>query len=330
MIVNTASLRRVSNNQALPTYNTSLSIDADSWTWGFQASMPADALSMIQRISPADPVEVELTLNGHAYRALIESASRSRTFGNWELSVRGRGLGAVLDAPYAPQRVFGNTVERSAQQLMGDALTINGEPIGWTIDWGITDWLVPANAWNHQGTMISAVNAIASAAGAYLQPHATQQVLRVLPRYPSAPWSWGAVTPDIIMPASVVSVEGVEWVDRPAYNRVFVSGVQQGINAQVTRTGSAGDLLAPMVTDALITAAAAGAQRGLCELARGGQWAEMSLKLPLLPETGVITPGKFVRYNDGALDRLGIVRSLNLQDDGTEIWQTIGVESYVA
>lgn len=330
MIVNTASLRRVSNNQSLPTYSTSLTIDADSWTWGFQATMPADALGMIQRISPAEPVEVELTVNGQPYRALIESAVRSRTFKDWQLTVRGRGLGAVLDTPYAPQRLFTNAGVRTAQQLVGDALTIGGEGFGWGVEWGIDDWLVPAGAWNHRGSMISAVNTIAAAAGAYVQPHPTSQTLRVLPRYPSAPWEWGVVTPDIHLPADVISVEGIEWVDRPAYNRVFVSGVQAGVNGQVTRAGTAGDLVAGMVTDPLITAVEAARQRGISELAKGGTWAEMSLKLPVLTETGVIHPGKFVRYNDGAVDRLGIVRSTSVQDDGTDIWQTIGVESYVA
>lgn len=330
MIVNTASLRRVSNNQSLPTYSTSLTIDADSWTWGFQATMPADALGMIQRISPAEPVEVELTVNGQPYRALIESAVRSRTFKDWQLTVRGRGLGAVLDTPYAPQRLFTNTAVRTAQQLIGDALTIGGEGFGWGVEWNIDDWLVPAGAWNHRGSMISAVNAIAAAAGAYVQPHPTSQTLRVLPRYPGAPWEWGAVTPDIHLPAAVMSVEGIEWVDRPDYNRVFVSGVQAGVNGQVTRAGTAGDMVAGMVTDPLITAVEAARQRGISELAKGGTWAEMSLKLPVLTETGVIHPGKFVRYNDGDVDRLGIVRSTNVQDDGTEIWQTIGVESYVA
>lgn len=330
MIVNTASLRRVSNNQSLPTYSTSLTIDSDSWTWSFSATMPADALSMIQRVDPSEPVEVELSINGNTYRALIESAVRSRTFKDWTLTVRGRGLGAVLDTPYAPQQVFLNTAPRTAQQLMEDALTVNGQSIGWTLDWGITDWLVPAQAWSHQGSMMSAVNTIAAAAGAYIQPHPTSQILRVLPKYPSAPWDWATVTPDYQLPADVMSVEGIEWVDRADYNRVFVSGVQHGVIGQVTRLGTAGDLVAPMVTDPLITHVDAARQRGLSELAKGGRWAEMNLKLPALPGVGVIHPGKFVRYNDGALDRLGIVRSLNVADDGKDIWQTIGVESYVA
>lgn len=60
---------------------------------------------------------------------------------------------------------------------------------GWALDCQIVDWLVPAGAWSRQGTPIDAINDIATAAGGYVQPHATQPALRVLPRYPAASWA---------------------------------------------------------------------------------------------------------------------------------------------
>lgn len=330
MVINSANLRRVDNNQVLPTFGSTLTLDVDSWTWTVTADMPVEAQPLLNRTNPAEPVEVELTINGAPYRALVENVTRNRTWGNWRISVRCRGLASVLDEPYAPQQTFFSATARTAQQLMADALTINGESIGWGIDWGITDWLVSAGAWSHQGSMISAVNRIAQAAGAYVQPHATAKTLRVLPRYPSVPWSWGSVTPDFQLPADVVSVENVEWVDRAAYNRVFVSGTEWGVNGQVTRQGTAGDLVAPMVSDSLITHVDAARQRGIAELGRGGRWANMSLRIPVLDETGLILPGKFVRYVEGGEAAVGIVRSIQVADNGTEIWQTLGVESYVS
>ena len=49
-------------------------------------------------------------------------------------------------APYAPVMTFSNTEGRTARQLMDDVLTVNGIPLGWTVDWGLTDWNVPAGA----------------------------------------------------------------------------------------------------------------------------------------------------------------------------------------
>ena len=75
----------------------------------------------------------------------------------------------------------------TAQQAAINAVTEAGLPLGWSIGWHITDWLLPAGLWQHQGTPMSAVLRIAEAAGAYLQTDATTQTLHVRHRYPSAP-----------------------------------------------------------------------------------------------------------------------------------------------
>jgi hypothetical protein len=328
MVINDVSLRRVDGNIELPALAMTLSIDIDSWTWGFNATLPASALADLEPGVDGDPVELEANINGQAYRVLAEQLARERQFGSASIRVQGRGRAAVLDAPYAPVRNFGNAEARTAQQLMADVLTGNGVGLGWAIEWGLIDWLVPAGAFSHQGSYIAALNAIAGAAGGYLQPHATDAVLRVLPRYPSAPWQWGTLTPDLELPAAVTLREGIEWVEKPRYNRVFVSGTAQGVLGQVTRAGTAGDLLAPMVTDTLITHADAARQRGLAVLADTGRQAQVSLRLPVLAETGIIVPGKLVRYVDGTTTRLGLVRSTSVDVSRPEVWQTIGVETH--
>lgn len=328
MVINNASLRRIDGNIPLPAFNMSLSIDADSWTWSFSAALPGSALPNLEPAMSGAPVEVEAMINGVAYRALVERVGRERSFGKSDIRVSGRGKTALLDSPYAPSQSFSNTAARTAQQLMADVLTVNGQPMGWAVNWGLEDWLVPAGVFSQQGSHIAALNAIASAAGGYIQPHASLQSLSVLPRYPVAPWNWGTVIPDFELPSDVTTRESIEWVEKARYNRVFVSGQQSGVLGQVTRAGTAGDLLAPMVTDALITTASAARQRGLSLLADTGRQAEISLRLPVLAETGVITPGKFVRYTDAGTTRIGIVRSVGVEVGMPEIWQTLGVQTY--
>lgn len=328
MVVNNASLRRVDGNIALPVINMTLAIDADSWTWSFGASLPGSALASLEPGLDGDPVEVEATVNGVAYRALVERIERSREFGKSDLRVSGRGKSALLDAPYAPVQTFTNTQARTAQQLMEDVLTVNGVALGWEVQWGLIDWLVPTGVFAHQGSYIGALNQIAAAAGGYIQPHISTQTLKVLPRYPRVPWEWGSVAPDFDLPADATSRESIQWLDKPAYNRVFVSGQVAGVLAQVTRSGTAGDVLAPMVVDALITDAAAARQRGLAVLADTGRQIELSLRLPVLAETGIIAPGAFVAYRDAGLTRRGLVRSTQVQVGLPEVWQTLGVQAY--
>lgn len=327
VVINNVSMRRVAGDIPIPAYSISLSIDTDSWTWGFSASVPGAALGDLQP-DVNGPAELEVAINGNLYRVLAESLTRDRSFNDSRIRIQGRGKSAVLSAPYAPILTFANSTDRTAQQLMADVLTFNAVPLGWDIDWQLEDWLVPAGAFTMQGTYIEGLNAIAGAAGAYLQPHATAQEISVLLRYPVAPWDWDTVTPDFELPAAVTSRESIEWLDKPDYNRVYVSGTSQGVLARVTKGGTDGALAAQMVTDPLITAAAAGRQRGLAVLGDTGRQARVGLRLPVLDETGVITPGKFVRYVDGGDERVGIVRSTSVEVGYPEVWQQLMVETH--
>ena len=327
-MINEISLRRISNGLYLPPVSFSLGIDRESWTWSFNASFPLTSLADLEPDTAGNPVELEAEINGNPYRVLVESITRERSFGGGSISVSGRGKSAWLDAPYAPVLNFSNTQERTAQQLMQDALMLNGVGVGWDIDWRIADWTVPAGAWSHQGAYISALKTIAGAAGAYLQPHPTQQIIRVMPAYPTAPWNWDGVTPDIELPSAVTTREGIEWIEKTRYNAVYVSGQSAGVLGHVKRAGTAGDVMAPMIVDPLITHADAARQRGLSILGDTGRIANVSLRVPVLPETGIIEPGAFIRYVDGGATHLGLVRSTEIGVEYPEVFQTLGVETH--
>lgn len=328
IVFNSASLRRVSDNAVVPTLTMSLSLDTSSWAWGFDATLPMEAQALVEPTT--GPVELIATVNGADFRVIAERLSRERTFGRASIRVSGRGRNAVLDAPYSPVQSWANTIDRTANQLAEDVLTYNNVPIGWAVDWQLEDWLVPANVFTHQGTHVSALSAIAGAVGGYLQPHRTDMTVRFMPRYPVAPWDWATVIPDFQLPADVTTRESIEWVNKPEFNRVFVSGQQAGVLGQVTRTGTAGDVIAPMTTDALITHATAARQRGLAILGDTGRIATVGLSLPVLPATGVIDVGKFVRYVDGGTTRTGLVRSssVTVGASAVDVRQQITLETH--
>lgn len=324
MVTNAFSLARL-DGTPVPADAASLTLDADSWTWGFSASLPGAALPLVEP-GLDGPVELLATVNGTAFHVIVEQVSRERTFGQAGIRISGRGRNALLDAPYAPTRAFTNNGLRTTQQLMAEVLTMNGAALGWTVDWRLEDWIIPTGVFSHQGTYISALTAIAAAGGGYLQPHASQQTISVLPRYPSAPWEWADLSPDLVLPADLVTRESMTWREKPAYNRVYVSGQAQGVLGSVSRAGTAGDLLAPMVVDQLITSAAAARQRGLSILADTGRQIDVGLSLPVLPETGVVRPGQLIEYLDGGIARRGLVRSVDVAVDLPDITQTLGVE----
>ena len=329
LVQNSLILTRVPGGDEIPAKAFSMSLDADSWTWQWSATLPGGALSMIEPTGGV-PVDVLASINGVGYRLCVESYSRQRRFASSEIRVSGRGRAAVLDAPYAPVLNHVGDSALTVQQLMAKVLTLNGVGIGWDVEFGLTDWLVPAGTWALQGSYIAGVQDIAGAAGAIVQPHRTDATLRILPRYPVAPWEWGDVTPDFELPSAAVVVEGIEWITRPQYNRVFVTGAtSDGVIGQVTRSGTAGDIVAPMVTHSLITHVDGARQRGLPELANTGQQVMVSLRTQVLPETGIIVPGQFVRYVDGGDEYLGLVRSTSVDWQRPALRQSITLETHL-
>ena len=323
IVINNTYLTRVSDGAPIPVHSMGLSLDAGSWTWGFDATLPGVAQAMVEPTANG-PVELAAFVNGTEFRVLAEEISSERVFLSKQIRVAGRGANARLDSPFAPQQIFTNTGMRTTEQLMGDVLTLNGVPFGYSVDYHLTPWVVPAGGFVHLGTYISALTAIANAGGGYLRPHPSLQKFDVLHRYPTAPWNTAA--PDIILPAAVTTRESITWVEKPDYNRVFVSGQDAGVLGDVRRQGTAFDKAAPMVVDALITDAAAAQQKGLEVLGNTGRQYEVGLRLPVLAQTGVIQPGVYVQYVDGAITRTGIVRSTQVEVGEIDVYQTLGVE----
>lgn len=327
-VINNVTLHRIADGLEVPVFTLSLSFDVSSWTCGFEATLPTRAESLIDTGLHGGPVELMATINGIPFRLIAENINRERSFSESTIKISGRGRNAVLGSPYAPVLSFNNTEPRTAQQLMDDILTINGVSLGWSVNWNLTDWNIPAGLFAKQGTWIDALTSITSAVGGYLLPHRTEQTLKALPLYPSVPWTWDTVTPDIVLPADIIARESIRWIDKPLYNRVFISGQEVGVLGQVTRTGTAGNNLAPMVVDPLITETAAARQRGIAILSDTGRQIEMSLRLPILTETGIIEPGAFIEYQDGNVTRLGLVRSTRIDAGWPDVWQTLGVQCH--
>lgn len=328
IVINNITLHRVDTGAELRAHSFSMSLDYQSWTWSWSASLHHDAAAHLGRDGQGDPAELEVVVNGVPFRLRLERIVKDRRFlpqTRW--SVSGKGKASILGAPYAPTLSFGAATPRTAQQLAADVLTVNGVGMGWALDWQIVDWLVPAGAWALQGTYIDAINDIATAAGGYVQPHATDPVLRVLPRYPAAPWAWGGITPDFEIPGAAAEVVGTEYVDRPGYNRVFLGGVGAGVFGPFSRAGTAGNVQAPQVTHALITHADVHRARGIAELSDTGRQEHFTLRVQVLPETGVIVPGQFVRFR-GDQTVMGIVRSTSIEWSRPTLRQTLSIETH--
>ncbi len=324
-MTNDISLTRTGNALLLQAITLSLFIDSDSWCWGFSASLPADQVDAVTPGGPGEPIELSAHVNGHTWLLLAERVQLEERFGMRRVHVAGRGIAAYLDEPYAPSTARSNAIARTAAQLASAALLVNGVPNGWETDFQLTDWILPAGAWSHTGSPIAALSRIAEAAGGYLQSSPAEQVIRMMHRYPTAPWEWQQQTPDYEIPSAMATTVSQEWAENPAYNAVWVSGETTGVVARVKRAGTAGDRHAEMVVDPLITAESVARQRGLEILSRGGRYTVVRLTTPI--HNGVIYEvGAMVEYATPHGSSRGIVRANQIDCRIPQVRQTIEVE----
>ncbi|MFA5172684.1 MAG: hypothetical protein WC426_14070 [Sulfuriferula sp.] len=315
LVSNLADIVRVSDGQPLEAITSQFGIDENSWGWTFNATLTG---RMWPEVQPGgtngDPVILQISINGYPVKVIVESATRGRSFGKTTVSISGRGIAAALADPIAPVQTFGQTADRTAQQLMNDVLTNTG----WGIDWQVTDWLVPNGTFSKTGTPIDALTSIAGTIDAVIQADRTAQIIHVKPRYKIAPWNWATSTPDLQLPLDPIFIDSLDRADNPDYNRVFVMGTTgAGRIGQITRDGTAGNLIAPSVSDPLITAVEASQQRGLAILGAAGKGWKVGVTGPVSADVPMLEDGQLIQLDPTGENQFGMVRGIQLSADAS-------------
>lgn len=297
----------------------------DGFGWTLQASGPEHLMDQLAPVAGL-PARVRVTLDGIQWVFAVERPERSRKFGERKVQVRGSSVTALLGADYMPEQAWSSVTDLTAQQLVERALEFTGV----TVDWGLPDWLVPASAWSHMGTPLSVARRVAEAAGAVVRSHRTEPVLQFAPQYPLMPWEWAAATPDVRMPGQIITSDTLQYLAPPRYNAVYVSGsTDGGTKGHVVITGSAEDMLAPPVVDALITHEIAARQRGRAVLAAANITARQPITVPLLTggtNPGLILPGYLIEVAEPGETWRGLVRGLSITAGMPTVRQALTVE----
>lgn len=319
---------------SIPIFDVSLSADSGSFAWTFSASGPAQ---LFDALAPTggEPAQIRITLDGMPWVFVVDSLQRQHEFGKTGTRIAGRSATSAVGAPYARELARLNATAQNAQQLAAAALNLTGVDL----DWGIADWLVPAGAWSHMGTPLSAVQAIAEAAGGYVNSHRSAPTLLVRHPYPTlpggipgGPWNWGgAFAADVELAPDAIITSSIERRDGPDLDGIYVSGANQGVLGLVRRTGTTGSKLATMVTDPLITANAAAQQRGLSVLGQSGPKHIVQISMPILTggtNPGVLDVGQLVQINESVPWR-GRVRSVGVQASMPTARQQITLERHL-
>ncbi len=331
LVMPSIEAKRVSDNSVVWLNSARIRTDRDSWTWQLDAEPARREDRDAVKPTSSGPVELEVTINGHPWRFLVESHRRTRGHQGSSFSITGRSPSALLAAPYSAPATRTETTQRSAQQLATDELANTS----WLLTWTATDWNVPASVYSYQGlTPIQSIRRIAEAIGAVAYTVADSRELVVAPYYVDSPWEWGSSNIDVVLTEDVILQIDSEWQPGPGYNAIFCSGRQQGVIVHVVRSNTAQDTEAEMVVDDLIVERLAGRERGRQELATAGDRERVTITLPMLPDPeppGLVLPGQMVEVQEGGETWPGQVMATDVQanrQNAASVRQTIEVERW--
>lgn len=335
-IVNSLNIKRVSDNIPIEFNSVSVGIDKDSWCWAFNGTIPYTEFEKVEP-SSAGPVEIEVEINGIAWRVLVERYGKKEVFAKTDIQVTGRSVTAYLENPYAPVRSFNQSTAIQSRQFAENELTRAGLITGFSLDWQMIDplgWLMPANTWSYNDlTPIQVIQNIAQGAGGFVNSHPLAKQLIVMQDYPAPFWEWDSLTANKIIPESLIKARSLDWNEKPAYNGVYVSGENTGVTAFVKRTGTAGEFQAPMYVNSMISHTSAARNKGIALLSAGGKQASIGLDLPMESSLGLVTPGMLIQVqpSGNGTGWKGLARSTNISatwGQGLTVNQSIQLERH--
>lgn len=338
-IVNTITLKRVSDNVPIEILGASVGIDKSSWAWAFSGSIPYTELEKVEP-SLSGPVEIELEINTIKWRFIVEEYDESKQFAKTSISIRGRALTAYLDSPYAPTRSFVQDSQVTSRQFAEAELTRPGLITGFEFDWAFPDelgWDMPLGTWGYSNlTPMEVINTIVQGAGGYVNSHQSSKTLVVRPDYPAPFWEWGARVPNLVIPKTIIRSQTLHWMEKPLYNGVYVTGENTGVTALIRKTGTIGDFQAPSFTGPMISSDVAARLKGLSILSSGGKQSLVGLELPMEQSIGLLTPGMLIEVTSGGYGSepawRGLIRSTSIEARRTAqsltVSQSIGLERH--
>jgi hypothetical protein len=204
---------------------------------------------------------------------------------------------------------------------------------GWTMDWQLPDWTVPAGRYNSWNTPIGALIRLVNTTDDGLYTDPILQIITAIRRWPVASWLMDGETADLAIPeAAILSLTQSPIYSQP-YNGVYVSGTSHGALALVKIAGTDGTLQPadPIIDELLCDAAGIAAhQRGLNALSDSGAGWEMDAETlfdPLAnPAFPLVPPGRIVTV----AGLKGVSRSCRISaqraGDALSVRQTVGLE----
>ena len=258
---------------------------------------------------------LRININGYDFYVISEQPSKREAWNSGSYSSSGRSKAAELLMPWRSAVSYSNSAARSFAGVLSDLL----ENTGWTVALqGITDFTIPAGvATISDKTPLESAAEFAGMVGCFLAPDDENNVINILPRWPTVPWQMDSATPDVIIhDAVIIDYSSNETISQQC-NAAWVRGEQQGVDAKVTLNGTAGNVPTDDIANVMIVDIQAARIAGTSAIADTGNKQQIAVTMPIMADLPPLKKGQLIGVtwrgeNYRALcDSIGITASVD-------------------
>lgn len=331
ILLPSATLTKLSGSVDIPIANIQISSSSDSWIWSWTAEVVGKSnLALITPVS-GTPVDVDININGFIWRAYVEEVNEAHNQATRTYTISGRSRTANLGSDYSGIHSKVNTSPYLASQLADQEVT----GLGYTINWAINDWTVPAGSFSYEGkSAIEAVAQIANSVGAVMIPTLTTDVVKIANFMRVDPRDLATTVPDHSYDDSVLYTANMKYRKETLYDRVWVHGTDaNAVMVRGTLSGHAGTNPAPLMSNQLIVDQVAGRIAASNYLYKGGRWVDLSITAPV--DTGsvdLMQVGDIAEITINSVVYKGYVRSVSIGVSGglaLDVVQNVNIECWL-
>lgn len=309
-VINEVALTRA-DGRNIEMFGFDVGIDNNSYCWAFSANIPTSEFDKVDIFSEPQ-INVELSVNGHRWRFMLDGLQQSQEFNNNSLTIKGKSRSLLLSSPYSSHRGF-RFDNMTSRQIAESELNRNHVPSGFSIDWQVGDlvgeigWRVPVYSYTGR-TPINSLTWIADSFGGFINSHPYDDVIEVKANYPIPSWEWQ--NPNIVLTDSRIVTLSQNRVQKPKYNGVLVAGERDNaVMGLIKRRGTTGGFQPPMVSHDLIFEQSVAIARGIAELSNTGDMGNVSLSMPFYNDLPLLTPSTLI----GVQDWVGMTRGIAIR-----------------
>jgi hypothetical protein len=254
--------------------------------------------------------EFRININGFEFHGIADQTGSGQSFPKGTYTAKGRSLSVKLTEPYVLPRTYTNTSTTTWRQAIDAEAALAGFTVtyeGFHSELNL-DWALPVGVISYTDkTPLQAISRLCEVVGAVCNSHPTTETIIIKPRYKTPLWLLDGATEDFIIPSNLITDMNETETVHSAYDSLYLSGENQGVNRHVKITGSAGDKPKARILDPLFTDQIATIERGVSELSETGNiinanvtthmfYNDVNDQLPPVP-VGAILVANGVKYD---------------------------------